>query len=133
MGEPHIIRTPSGDEMVVVTRAEYEALLAVAEEAQEDAEDLAVARRRWGEWNDSGRHATPPDVARRILDGQHVLEAFRHHCGMSIDELAGKSGVGSTHIREIEARTATCDERTASALAGALGVEAVWLVHSAET
>ena len=99
MGEPQIIRTPSGDEMMVVPRAEYEALLAAADEAQEDAADLAIARRRWQQWNDAGRLTTPPDVALMILDGRHVLEAFRRHQKVSVEELAAKSGIGSALIR----------------------------------
>ena len=69
MGEPQIIRTPNGDEMVVVPRAEYEALRAAAEDALLDAEDLAITQSRWQELNASGRLVTPPDVANSILEG----------------------------------------------------------------
>ena len=40
MDEPQIIRTPSGDEMVIIPRAEYEALIAAAH--REDEDDVAV-------------------------------------------------------------------------------------------
>jgi PHD/YefM family antitoxin component YafN of YafNO toxin-antitoxin module len=42
MRAPQIIRTPGGEELVVLPRAEYEALLARADHEAEDAEDLAI-------------------------------------------------------------------------------------------
>jgi hypothetical protein len=41
MTEPQIIRTPSGEELVVLTRADYDALLAAAE-MHEDLGDVAI-------------------------------------------------------------------------------------------
>ena len=128
MGEPQIIRTPTGDEMVVVPRAEYEALRAAAEEAREDAEDLTVAQSRWAEWNASGRLTTPPDVARMILDGSHVLDAFRNHRSLSIEDLATRAGVEPSCIRAIEARETDGDAQTMSRLADGLGIDRVWLM-----
>ena len=130
MGELQIIRTPSGDEMVVLSRAEYEALLATAEEVLDDAEDLAIARRRWGEWNATGRLVTPPDVARMILDGHHVLEAFRNHRRISIDDLAQRAGIEPSRIRAIEAREMVGDTQTMDALADGLAIDRVWLSPS---
>uniref|UniRef100_UPI001952E01C hypothetical protein n=1 Tax=Serratia marcescens TaxID=615 RepID=UPI001952E01C len=34
--------SPSGDEMVIIPRAEYDRLVALAVEAEEDAEDIAT-------------------------------------------------------------------------------------------
>jgi len=42
--DPQIIRTPSGDEMVVIPRQEYERLLAAAYD--EDADDVAIYKAR---------------------------------------------------------------------------------------
>jgi PHD/YefM family antitoxin component YafN of YafNO toxin-antitoxin module len=42
MSAPQIIRTPSGEELVVLPRAEYEALLERADHAAEDAGDVAI-------------------------------------------------------------------------------------------
>jgi len=42
MGNVQIIRTPSGEELVVLPRADYDALLAAACDADEDADDLAL-------------------------------------------------------------------------------------------
>ena len=42
MSPPQIIRTPNGEELVVLPRAEYEALVERAAHDDEDAEDVAV-------------------------------------------------------------------------------------------
>lgn len=43
--KPQTITTPRGDEMVVISKAEYDALVAAANiraEAEEDADDVAI-------------------------------------------------------------------------------------------
>jgi hypothetical protein len=40
--EPQTITSPSGDTLVVLPKAEYDRLVAIAEEAAEDAADLAA-------------------------------------------------------------------------------------------
>ena len=50
MSAPQIIRTPNGEELVVLPRAEYEALLARADHEAEDADDLpsmTLGRPNW--------------------------------------------------------------------------------------
>lgn len=42
MNGPQIIRTPNGEELVVLPRADYEALVERAERADEDADDVAI-------------------------------------------------------------------------------------------
>jgi ribosome-binding protein aMBF1 (putative translation factor) len=130
MGEPQIIRTPSGEEMVVVSRAEYEALRAAADEALDDAEDLAIAHSRWEAWNASGRLVTPPDVAQSLLEGHHVLTAFRTHRGVSIDELARRTGIDPSLIRSIEGREIDGDAETMSRLSDGLPIDPIWLSPS---
>ena len=41
MDEPQFIKTPNGDDLVVLTKADYEELIRIAEEAAEDAADVA--------------------------------------------------------------------------------------------
>jgi hypothetical protein len=42
MSPPQIIRTPNGEELVVLPRAEYEALIERADHEAEDAQDVAI-------------------------------------------------------------------------------------------
>jgi hypothetical protein len=54
MSAPQIIRTPSGEELVVLPRAEYEALLARANHKAEDADDVAIYDARKAELGAGG-------------------------------------------------------------------------------
>ncbi len=49
MSVPQIIRTPAGEELVVLPRAEYEALVSLADAAAEDADDVAIYDARMAE------------------------------------------------------------------------------------
>ena len=68
MNEPQIIRTAAGEELVVLSRAEYDALVAAADEATEDEEDIAIYDARKVRTRSWRRDATGgsefPNVAR---------------------------------------------------------------------
>ena len=130
MDEPQIIRTPSGEEMVVVSRADYEALRAAADEALDDAEDLAIAHSRWEAWNASGRLVTSPDVAQSILDGHHIETAGRTHRGPSIDTLARRTAIDPSLIQFIEGREIDGDAETMKRLSDGFSIDRIWLSPS---
>jgi hypothetical protein len=46
MREPQIIRTPSDEDLLVLPRAEYEALLERADHGAEDADDVVICDAR---------------------------------------------------------------------------------------
>jgi hypothetical protein len=71
MSGPQIIRTPGGEELVVLPRAEYEALLERAGDAAEDADDIAIYDARKAELAKGGV-ALPPEVSAAILRGERV-------------------------------------------------------------
>lgn len=50
MSAPQIIRTPNGEELVVLPRAEYEALLDRADHQADDADDIAIYDARKPNW-----------------------------------------------------------------------------------
>ncbi len=59
MCQPQIIRTPNGEELVVLPRAEYEALVERADHEAEDAEDAAIYDARKAELAAGRRRAAP--------------------------------------------------------------------------
>jgi PHD/YefM family antitoxin component YafN of YafNO toxin-antitoxin module len=61
MHAPQIIRTPGGEELVVLPRADYEALLERADGAAEDADDVAIYDARKAELA-AGGVVLPPEV-----------------------------------------------------------------------
>jgi hypothetical protein len=76
MSGPQIIRTPGGEELVVLPRAEYEALLARAGDAAEDADDIAIYDARKAELAKGGV-VLPLEVSAAILRGESRLKAIR--------------------------------------------------------
>src|ERR1700747_1091871 len=93
MSAPQIIRTPSGEELVVLSRAEYEALLDRADRGTEDAEDVAIYDARKAELA-AGGVVLPPEVSAAILRGESRLKAIRNWRGETPLHLNFKTGIG---------------------------------------
>lgn len=88
-----ILHTPGGEDLAVLPRAEYEALRAAAE----DAEDAAIIRARRDE------PALPLDVALAVRKGEtHPLTAWRTAAGLTQAQLAEKAGVRNATVSDIE-------------------------------
>lgn len=112
MGERQIIRTESGEELVVIPRADYEAM----QEALEDASDLAfIAEHR-------DEPSIPMEDFVAIARGElHPLAAWRKAAGLTQAELAEKAGVRTATVSDIE-RGADARLDTMRRLAAALGL-----------
>ncbi|MER9690666.1 hypothetical protein NKJ16_01850 [Mesorhizobium sp. M0179] len=67
MNAPQIIRTSTGEELVVIPKADYEALLHAAEEAREEAADVAIYDERKAEFKTE--KPLPAEVTMDILRG----------------------------------------------------------------
>ena len=79
MSAPQIIRTPNGEELVVLSRAEYEVLVERADHADneaEDAADVATYDARKTELA-AGGVVLPPEVSAAVLRGDSRLKAIR--------------------------------------------------------
>ena len=59
MSAPQIIRTPSGEELVVLPRAEYDALVKRSDQDAEDADDVAIYDARKAELAAGGERVAP--------------------------------------------------------------------------
>ena len=101
MSEPQIIRTPSGEELVVLPRAEYEALLERAGYESEDAEDVALYDARKAELA-AGDGVLPPEVSAAILRGDSRLKAIRSWRDETQQHLAFKTGIGQGYLSDLE-------------------------------
>lgn len=104
-------KTPKGEELIVLTRREYQALI-------ENAGDAALM----GETRAAGGPTMPADLALKVLDGLHPLTAWRRAAGLSQAELATWAGVRVTTVSQIESRKIDPRLSTLVALAIALGV-----------
>jgi hypothetical protein len=122
MSELQIIRTPSGEELVVIPLAEYQALLDHAE----DAEDIALYDARKAELA-AGSVVLPPEVSAALLRGDTRLKAIRLWRGATQTSLADKTDIGQGYLSDLESRRRTGTPETIAKLALALDVPVEWL------
>lgn len=87
----------AGRKMAVLTIEDYERLVGNAED-REDVAAAADAERRRNE----GMEYLPSGMVNRVLDGESALRVWREYRGMSVAELATKSGYGYSMISKVE-------------------------------
>lgn len=105
-------------ETVTIPRAEYERLLAVAE----DAADIAAFDRALSRLASGQDEAIPAAYAHRILDGENPVRVYRDYRGLTQLALSQASGVNRVQIADIEAGRKSGSIETIKKLANALGV-----------
>lgn len=128
MTEPQFIRTPSGEELVVLTRADYDALIEALAEAEEDAADLAIYDARKAALAGAADDVLPPAVSAALLRGARLLEALRDWRGMTQSRLAEAAGLAQGYISDLERGRRQGTAETLARIAGALDVPVKWLV-----
>ena len=126
MTAPQIIRTPNGEELVVLPRAEYEALLERADHADEDADDVAMYDTRKAELT-AGGVALSPEVSAAILRGDSRLKAIRKWRDKTQLHLEFKTGIGQGYLSDLENERRTGTPETIAKLAEALEVPVEWI------
>jgi DNA-binding XRE family transcriptional regulator len=126
MRAPQIIRAADGEELVVLLRAEYEALLDRANHAAEDADDIAIHDARKAELA-AGGVVLPPAVSAAILRGDGRLKAVRHWRDETQRQLGSKAGIGQGHLSDLETGRRSGTPETLAKLAQALDVPVGWL------
>ncbi|MCQ0986787.1 helix-turn-helix domain-containing protein [Jiella marina] len=103
-----------GEAMIVMTRAEYDALI-------EDIGDIALAEE--ARMNSQGAPAMPSELVLTSLNGElHPLAAWRKSVGLTQAELAAKAGVRAASVSDIESRKIDPRLSTLKALAAALNL-----------
>jgi DNA-binding XRE family transcriptional regulator len=125
---PHqTIKSPSGDELVVVPRAEYERLVAMAEEAAEELADLAAYDAAVAELAAGAASPLPAELSALLLRYKSRLAAARRWRGMTQAELAAKVGVGQGYLSDLETKRRKGLDSTIERLAAALEVPVAWI------
>ena len=126
MSAPQIIRTPGGEELVVLPRAEYDALLERADHEAEDAVDVAIYDARKGELA-AGGIVLPPEISAAILRGESRLKAIRNWRDRTQLYLSFKTGISQGYLSDLESGRRTGTAETIAKLAQALNVPVEWL------
>lgn len=129
MADPQIIKTPNGEELVVLSRAEFDALVAAAAEAEEDANDAAIFDERMADLAAGKASVLPEQISAAMLRGDSLLKAMRKWRGISQTDLAQSTGLGQGYLSDLKARRRKGTPETLTALAKALDVNPAWLLH----
>ncbi len=123
------ITTEKGEELVVLSRREYDSLLAsLGDEEAEDRmtivlADEAAARSASGE----DPPALPAEIAFAILDGASPLRAIRTHRGWTLADIAHMSQMPADLVSAMDEGTREPDRHETIRLGQALGVDPRWL------
>lgn len=118
-----ILRTENGEELVVLSRREYDALLAqLGDEDAEDRMTLLIAAEARAE------QALPEPVSAAILAGDSVLKALRRWRGMTQSDLAAAAGINQGYLSELEAGAKGGTADTMRKLTTCLSVPEGWLI-----
>lgn len=127
MSNVQTIKSPSGEEMVVLPRAEYDALLAAAAEAEEDAADAAIYAERKAALASGGDSVLPVEVSAAVHRGDSRLKAIRKWRGISQIELAEALNTSQGYVSDLENGKRKVPAELAPRLAEMLDVPTAWI------
>lgn len=113
-------KTPKG-EVAILPRKDYEALVAKAAEADEDAGTArAVARARKD--TAAGAPLLPKEIADRIANGESPVRVLREWKEMTQMDLSFRARISQSHISDIESGRRTGTSSTLRSIANVLKV-----------
>lgn len=115
---PQIITSPGGERLVLLSEADFETLLAAAED---NADRVAVAEFR-RKLEASEEELIPAAIVERLLSGENRVRVWREHRGLSGAALAKKAGIAQAYLSQIETGAREGSIETYGKLAAALGV-----------
>jgi hypothetical protein len=113
-------KTPKG-EVAILPRADYEALVAKAAEADEDFGTARVVTRARKEIA-AGAPLLPKTVADRLADGDNPVRVLREWRDVTQLHLSFKTNISQSHISDIENGRRTGTPATLRVIADALNV-----------
>lgn len=118
MGKATAIVTPSGEELVLLSKAEYDRLT----EAMDHLSDIVAydeAKRRLASGEEE---LLPAAMVDRLLAGESPLRVWREHRGLSAKALAERAGLSQAYVSQIETGRRDGSLSAMAALAQALAV-----------
>ena len=118
------VRTPGGEEMAVLARADYEELVARAEDFDEDAADIAM----YDACKAENSPLLPPEVPAFMLRGDSLLRAVRKWRGVTQMEIEFKTGLSQGYLSDLETGRKKGTPETLAKLTAELEVPAAWFM-----
>lgn len=125
MNAPQIIKTPNGEEMVILSKADYEALVQAADDALEDATDIAIYDARKAEAEKT--EPFPAELSMAMLRGEGRLKALRKWRRLTQSGLAERAGLTQGFLSDLESHRRTASAEATSRLAEILDVPVAWI------
>lgn len=101
-GTVQFIRTPGGDDLAVLPRNEYDRLVTLAAEAQEDAAASRIVRNSTRAVKEGREVVLPKSIVDRLTEGENAVRVIREWRGMIQGELAVAAGISQNYLSEIE-------------------------------
>jgi len=120
------------DDTVILSRAEYDALIERVEDAEDNALLDAIEARERAIGKETARaDYLPAELVRRLIDGDHPVRVWRAHRGLTREALAIAAGIAPSYLSEIETRRKPGSFHALARLARALHISlddlAAWL------
>jgi DNA-binding XRE family transcriptional regulator len=119
MRNAQIIKTPAGDAMVLLPKADYDRLLAAARDKLEDGADARAAARILARLEKGEEPTLPFDVVKRMR-AENRIKVLRQHRQMTQQDLADAVGMNRLYLSQIETGRATGGLKTLTRIAKAL-------------
>jgi len=110
-------KTPTG-EVAILPREEYEAMVALVSEAEEDEGTARIIDKGLADAEPS----FPKDVVDRLVNGGNPVRVFREWRGLTQVELASAAELSQGYISDIETGRRTGTPAALRQIADALGV-----------
>ncbi|MDO9428149.1 MAG: helix-turn-helix transcriptional regulator [Methylobacterium sp.] len=101
--KPQILTTENGEELVVLARRDYDALLAcLGDETAEDRRTVAIARTARSALDTGTECLLPVWFSDGLRAGLGPLRVVREHFGRTPDQMAGAAGITVEHLADLE-------------------------------
>jgi ribosome-binding protein aMBF1 (putative translation factor) len=123
------IHTPGGGDLAVLPRAEYDRLVALAAEAQEDTAASRIVRNSLRALKEGREVVLPKTVADRLANGENAVRVIREWRDLIQGELAVAVGISQNYLSEIETGRRKGPAELQKKFARALGVPLDLLVE----
>jgi DNA-binding XRE family transcriptional regulator len=124
------ITTPNGEELAILSRADYEALVAAAADAEEDAADTAIYDACKAAMANEPHAVLPAEVSALLLRGERLATAIRKWRGLTQQEVSAKLGMAQGTLSDIENGRHRTAANTVRALAKIYEAPAEWLMDA---
>ena len=126
------IKTPAGEELVIISKDEFERLSALASgaaEAAEDAADIAAYDEAMAGLAAGTDTVLPADLSALILSSRSRIAAVRKWRGLSQVDLAAAVDIQQGYLSDLETGRRDGASETIARIATALDVPVAWIAR----